>query len=112
MRAVRWLLVKILSIGFGLRHNMFLTDNSNLFVNVGLQLANVIGNEEFIVNNQPIKLESNNFGFAGGIGFKYQNRYSVELRFRTSQDLTLNYNFGNYTSSYQSSTLFFGYTIF
>ena len=102
--------LKIINVGFGIRHNMFLTDNSNLFINVGLQLANIIGNKEFIVNNQPIKLESNNFGFAAGIGFKYQKKYAVEFRFRPSQDLT--YSYGNYASSYLSSTLFFGYTIF
>ena len=79
-----------LEIPIGIRHYMFMNDNSKLFVdgflNVDFSSASNVSIEG--VNDYEGKT-SQNFGF--GAGYNYKNLFSLALRVETPQDLLDNF---------------------
>ena len=86
------------------RHYFFLTENSKLFLNAGY-VASISLNGEF--SNFKI---SNTSNFMGGAGFKFKNKYGLEVRYLTSRNLLLGYS--NYSIDYKTISLIFSYTLF
>ena len=87
----------------GIRHYLFLNKNSKLFANGSLIVD--FGSGKLL--NQTIKSKTN-FGF--GIGYKTNNKYSIELRYHTNRDLFSGYTYSY--SAYKTTSLIFGYTLF
>ena len=102
--------LKFLNLGVGAKHKMFINNNSFFFINFGLQMVNNIGDKNFDSSATAFKLDQNSFNLHGGFGFKFQNKYFIEYRLRSSLNPLVNY--GSITSSYSSSALVLGYTIF
>jgi len=98
-----------LEIPFGVRHYIFLSDKSKLFIN-GLILFDIdfksIVDFEVI---QDLDIKSSN-SIVLGFGYNYGNRYNIECRFATSRDL-LSTN-SAWSSDYQSLSFIIGYTLF
>lgn len=102
---------KSIEIPFGVRHIMFINENSKLFIN-GSIIMDFNLNSKFEFKRQwdstlDIKSGSN---FAFGFGYNYDEKYSAELRYHSSRDLLTNYSL--WDSEYNSLSLLFGYSIF
>ncbi|WP_395048325.1 tRNA modification GTPase [Flavobacterium sp.] len=105
---------KVIDAWFGVRHYMFLNDKSKLFINGAfvnsislnskIAFNNNINNANYSIDIRPATTVS--FGF----GYRYINKFSVEFRYGLEQDLLGNYR--QWYSSYNLSSLVFGYTIF
>jgi len=100
---------KSIELSLGIRHYVFLNEKSKLFFN-GAFLYD-------ISNNLVVAFESRsdleikslyNFGF--GIGYKYGDSYSLELRYETNRDLLGKYTF--WDSQYKTVAVIFGFTVF
>lgn len=97
-----------IEIPMGIRHYLFLNDNSKLFVNgsyvVDLEFDYTIEFE--IARTREFKTRDN---IALGMGYKYNDTYSVELRYYTTrQELQTNF----VTADYKTISVIFGYSLF
>lgn len=102
---------KSIEVPFGVRHYMFINENSRLFVN-GLIIMDFDLNSKFDFKRQwesslDIKSSSN---LAFGFGYNYDEKYSIELRYHSSRDLLTNYV--AWDTKYNSLSLLFGYSLF
>ncbi len=94
---------KSIELPVGLRHYLFLNNNSKIFINGSFIY-------DIVLHSQVRNLDtasSNNF--AMGIGYNYNKKYSVELRYQTKRNLTKGYVLRN--SDYKTISLIFGYTL-
>lgn len=103
-----------IEIPLSLRHYFFLNNNGKIFVNASYIFdLNSKSSLEFTrapnTNISSAKLATrSNFGF--GIGYKFRNKYSLEMRWQTSRNVTGDYVY--YNSDYKSSSIIFGYSLF
>lgn len=105
---------KVIDASFGIRHYMFLNDKSKLFIN-GAFINSISINSKIFINN---KINNTNYSIdlrpsatlSFGFGYKYLNKYSIECRYGLEQDLLRNYH--QWYSSYNLTSIIFGYTIF
>ncbi|MFT7034493.1 MAG: hypothetical protein ACJA2S_003010 [Cyclobacteriaceae bacterium] len=107
---------KSFEISIGLRHYLFLNDNSKVFFNINYY--NVVATNSYIRFNDAVDLQlesgsrlklvaGNNFAF--GVGYK-KNRSSVEFRYGHNRELLTN-NF-DWNATYRTYSLIMGYSIF
>ncbi|WP_062062347.1 outer membrane beta-barrel protein [Aquimarina longa] len=93
----------------GIRYGFYITNNSKIFIN-GAYSFNLDFSSKIESSDEAsldIKAtDSNNFIF--GLGYKYKNKYSLEVRYPTKRKM-----FGNklWDSSYSSPSFILGYTI-
>ncbi|MCU4164119.1 hypothetical protein [Carboxylicivirga caseinilyticus] len=100
---------KSVELPVGLRHYFFLNDNSKVFIN-GSFVLDFSGNSKFLFENAGDLEIKTGMNYALGLGYKFQNRYSAELRYFTNRDLFQNYM--NFSSEYKTISVIFGYTLF
>lgn len=104
-----------IELPIGIRHYFFLNNNSKLFVNGSfvLDFAGGKSNMNFAntsMRGDPTVLEiKTGVNSAFGLGYKYNNKYSLELRYFTNRNLFSNYQF--WESKYNSIAVIFGYTL-
>lgn len=98
----------------GLRHYFFINKNSKIFINASYIVnfsfnssVEYIRKDGFALKN-PEVTPSNNLGF--GFGYKYNDVYSLELRYHTSRDILS--NFQSAKTDYKSISVVFGYNLF
>lgn len=98
----------------GLRHYFFLNDNSKMFINASYifdfssnSYIELVRNDGSYINSLEIKTNNN---FAMGVGFKQNDRYSLELRYHAGREVLANYLYWN--SEFKSISLIFGYSLF
>ncbi|MFK7747854.1 MAG: tRNA modification GTPase [Kordia sp.] len=99
-------------IPLGIRHYSFINDSSKLFFNA-LYMFNITLNDELYAEQREIldtKISPKG-NLAFGIGYKYDNKYSVEFRYKTPRELLPNNPFLT-TKDYSSFAIIFGYTLF
>lgn len=104
---------KSLEIPFGIRYYFFLTQNSKIFVNTSI-VPNFSLNSsiKYYLNNlamAPVEIDSR-INLAIGIGYKYNDKFSLEMRYQTKREL-----FGKsfiWSSEYKALSVIFGYSIF
>ncbi|GHC49184.1 tRNA modification GTPase [Ulvibacter litoralis] len=103
---------KSIELPIGIRHYFFLTDNSKIFLNalyvMDLSSKSSIEytrGDNSSLNSLNIK-SGNNFAF--GIGYKFNDKYSLEVRHQTSRDILKDYVY--YNSEYNTTSLIFGYS--
>ena len=106
---------KSIELPIGVRHYLFLSDESKIFINL-------LFTADFSLNSKldytradgskhgSIEINSINNNFTLGIGYKYDNKYSIEIRNHFNRDI-LNMN-ALHTSNYNTLSLILGYTIF
>jgi hypothetical protein len=86
------LVYKTIEIPFGVRRYIFITDNSQLFLNASVALVFNSNSEVTFetptalgqINN--IKIEGTEEYFSLGLGYRFRN-YSLEARYNTNRDL-------------------------
>tara|TARA_R110002073_G_scaffold40547_1_gene114868 strand:+ start:72677 stop:73897 length:1221 start_codon:yes stop_codon:yes gene_type:complete len=98
-----------IEIPIGIRHSIFLNNNSKLFLNTSfvLDFASRSSEVDFEFSTD-LKLRTKyNLGF--GVGYKSKEKYSLELRYLTSRDVLGDYVF--WASNYNTLSLLVGYTL-
>lgn len=101
-----------IEVPLGIRHYSFISAKSKVFVNASFVYDVVLGGseityEEYNYLPRKFKLEPN-INFAFGIGYKYDNRYSLEFNYHTKRDILGK----DIKSDYKTISLIFGYTLF
>ncbi|CAI8264195.1 MAG: Uncharacterised protein [Bacteroidota bacterium] len=93
-----------IELPIGVRHYLFLNDNSKVFIN-GLFNYDVVLNDS--VRNFDA---ASSLNFAMGVGYNFNKRYGVEFRYHTSRDVLNDYL--SWSSDYKTISVIFGYTLF
>lgn len=92
-----------IELPIGIRHYIHLNNESKFFAN-----------GSFIIdysNGKVIGLDvKSGFNLGFGVGYKKNDKYSVELRYHTNRNLF--YNYLNVYSNYKTMSLIFSYTLF
>ncbi len=93
-----------------LRHYFFLKNNSKIFINVSyiLDLSSK-SSIEFSGKYKPLEIKTRT-NMAFGIGYKKNDRYSLELRYQTNREILSDYTYWN--SEYGTLSIVFGYSLF
>ncbi|GGZ21772.1 hypothetical protein GCM10007049_13160 [Echinicola pacifica] len=103
-----------IELPFALRHYFFINPESKIFVNGGPVFD--FGLNSYLQYLRPDGSEYNyndligNVNLAIGSGYKYKDRYSLELRYFTSRILLG--KVVSYESKYHAFSVIFGYTLF
>ncbi|WP_298546280.1 tRNA modification GTPase [uncultured Aquimarina sp.] len=104
-----------IEIPLTIRHYFFLNNNSKIFINASYVID--ISSKSSIhftrndgSNINSLEVESRN-NFALGIGYKQNDKYSLEVRYQTDRDILGNY-VRSWSSKYKTLSIIFGYSIF
>lgn len=95
------------------RHYSFINNNSKIFLNASIifdftNKASIVKKlDNIIINDLEI---ASNLNFAFGAGYKFKNKYSAEIRFYSKRNVVN--QLIDWTSSYNSTSLILGYTLF
>ncbi|MBL6666218.1 MAG: tRNA modification GTPase [Flavobacteriaceae bacterium] len=98
----------------GLRHYFYLNNNSKIFINASyiFDLSSK-SSIEFTRNDgsnlNSLEIETRN-NLAMGIGYKQNDRYSLEIRYQTNREILGNYL--SWNSEYKTLSIIFGYSLF
>ncbi|UCA59617.1 PorT family protein [Chryseobacterium rhizoplanae] len=99
---------KSLEIPLGIRHYLFLNDRSKIFLNAAYAIG-VNLNSSLKFNREELEVASA-YNFVFGAGYKYNDKFSAEVRVGTSRNLLRNYI--SIDSDYKTVSLILGYTLF
>ncbi|WP_156950099.1 porin family protein [Maribacter antarcticus] len=101
-----------IEIPLGVRHYMFLSKNSKLFINMAYTMDFTIKTEFEFTRADETVLRSGDFrtfgSFSGGFGYKYLDKFSLEFRLLTLSHRTILFA----DSEFNSYSVIFGYTLF
>lgn len=100
---------KSIELPIGVRHYMFLNQESKLFVNAAFLFDFHISGEKILYDYSNDRSISSGGNFALGLGYKYK-KYSAEFRYHSARNL-LN-GTPNSKGDYNTSSIIFGYTLF
>lgn len=103
-----------IEVPIGVRHYLYLSQKSKLFVNAAFVIDLVLNssitydpaNDSTI---EPIEIQSA-ANLAVGLGYKFNNKYSAEIRYQSSRNLAS--GFVNLDSKYETTSFIIGYSIF
>ncbi len=99
---------KAIEMQIGMRYYFNMMKNTRLFLNGGFLFEIELGSEMVYRNSSNFGM-GNSLGFAGGVGFKFQN-LSLEFRQQSSRDLLA--STANAEGKFICSSLILGYTLF
>jgi hypothetical protein len=105
---------KSVELPIGVRHYFYLNDKSKLYANISYVFE--IQNNSYVRffekdNTLLEELEvSSGMNMALGIGYKYNNNYSIEIRYNTSRNIIGSYL--SWYSDYRTVSVIFGYSFF
>lgn len=101
---------KSVDLPIGVRYYLYSNNNSKLFMNASYIMSIAIKSKITYDNGGDFPISSNaNSGF--GLGYKYKDKLSIELRYHTDRNVLDKY--GSWTSSYKVPlSVIFGYSIF
>ena len=105
---------KSLEVNFGLRHYMYLKKKDvKFFVNALIFINSDVNTQLDIQNRIPFSTEvDNSFNLAFGIGCKYRERFSLELRYLPSRNTLTDLSEATWFTDVTSLSVVFGYSIF
>ena len=98
-----------IELPIGLRHYFFLNEQSKLFVN-GAFILDFIDDAFIYFNDVPTFKLNAILNYGLGVGYQYNNRFGVELRYHTNRELIK--DFASWSSNYQTVSFIFGYSLF
>ncbi len=99
-----------IEVPLGIRYYMYLNDDSKIFINAAFVPVFNIDSEVYLQYYDDIGLSDKTY-FAGGVGFKYKDKYSAEFRVGTMRDIIEDRETRWY-SEFQTVSFIIGYTIF
>lgn len=100
---------KSIELPIGVRHYFHINDTSKIFANVSYIVSANLKSSKISTEYYPAEMSSGN-SVSLGVGYKYNNKYSLEFRYFTSRELMKNYV--DKTADYKAFSLLFGYTLF
>ncbi len=98
-----------IELPIGLRHYFFLNEQSKLFVN-GAFILDFIDDAFIYFNDVPTFKLNAILNYGLGVGYQYNDRFGVELRYHTNRELIK--DFASWSSNYQTVSFIFGYSLF
>ncbi len=101
---------KSLEIPLGVRYHMFLSDKGKIFINAALVSDFPVSSHLTYANSAPLELGFNVSG-AFGLGYKHNDRVSLEVRYLTDREVLAMDNFVSNVSRFGGFSLNFGYNI-
>lgn len=103
-----------IEIPISLRHYFFLNEDSKIFINVSFIFESRLKNSaEFTRKDHSnlYSLDIKSTPHAGlGLGYKYNDKYSLELRYQMKRNVLSNYAY--WDSDYHNTSIIFGYSLF
>lgn len=99
---------KSIEILTGIRHYFFLNENSKIFINGSLMFDISMDSVIDFESATDLEIKSRN-NVVFGLGYKYKDRYSLELRYKTKH-LLGEYFF--WSSNHKIFSVIFGYSLF
>jgi len=100
---------KSIEIPVGIRHYFFLNENSKIFIN-GSFIIDFSSNSIIdFSSGTDLEIKTRN-NQAFGIGYKHNDKYSLELRYQTSREILGDYI--SWSSDYNTLSVIFGYSLF
>ncbi|QNM86651.1 hypothetical protein H9W90_05905 [Polaribacter pectinis] len=96
-----------IEIPIGVKHYMFINQNSKLFLDGAYVIDFPISSSSDFNNSANLEIDSSpsvNLGF----GYSHKNKYSVEVRYYLTRDLSDNYQF--WRTKYSSASIILGYS--
>lgn len=105
---------KSLEVNFGLRHYMYLKKKDVKFFVNGLIFLNTDFNTQLELQSRiPFSTEvDSSFNLALGIGCKYKERFSLEIRHLPTRNILTDLSQETWYTDFQSLSIVFGYSIF
>ncbi|RZN79222.1 MAG: hypothetical protein EVB11_12790 [Winogradskyella sp.] len=97
---------KVIEIPIGLRHYFYLNNKSKLFINAAFVVSNDLSDSIEYGISPDLDVRSGTSGLIG-LGFNYNNKFSVEARLYFPRDITSTYPFFN--SPLSISSIILGY---
>lgn len=103
-----------IELPFSLRHYLFLTKNSKIFINVSYVFDFETSSSIEFKRADYSKIDvlevnsRNNFGF--GLGYKFYDKYSLEVRYQPNRNILGEYLF--WQSNYNKVSIIVGYSFF
>ena len=105
---------KSIELPLGVRYYIYFNNQSKLFANLSYVLdftknstIKFLRNDGSMLSELEIRARMN---FALGIGYKYKDRYSLEIRYYTKRNILGEYLYWN--SDYRTISILFGYSLF
>lgn len=106
-----------IEVPLSLRHYFFFNKSSKLFINASYVLDFSFNStisfkspDNFVYDNLKLKSKGN---FALGIGYKFEDKYSMEMRYQFDRDiLPITVNNFVWDAKYNAISVIFGYTLF
>ena len=104
---------KSVEIPVGVRHHFFIDKSSSIFVNASLiydinSKSTIEMTRKDGTHKESLDIQSKT-NYALGLGYRYNSRYSIEMRYQTARNLLGTINWG---SEYKTVSVIFGYTLF
>jgi len=93
----------------GIRHFIFLNDKNSIFINSSF-LMDFAQNSSIDYDNGTSWEIKSRFNFLGGIGLRYQNRFSLEVRYLTNREILSQYRIRE--GKYSGISIIVGYRLF
>ena len=92
-----------ISVPIGVRHYMYINNNSKIFLNMGYAISFNQKEHVFYENSYQVELElSNSPNFFFGAGFAYK-KFSLEARYNTTRDLLREFFF--FSSEFKTTSI-------
>lgn len=98
-----------IEIPLGIRHYFFINDTSKIFINASYIFDKATSSKIDFETSSDLEIVSRN-NLAFGFGYKYNDKYSAELRYHTGRELLSNLTF--WSSEYNTISFILGYSIF
>lgn len=105
---------QLIEMPVGVRHYLYFNDNSRLFLNLSFvfnydpdSTIDFFRQNGSMLSSLEIKAPVN---YAMGAGYKFKDKYSIEMRYYTSRELLGRYY--SWSSDYKSVSVILGYTLF
>ena len=103
-----------IEVPIGIRHYMYLNDNSKLFLNASYVIdldpdatMDFYRQDNTLHSSLEVKTRGN---VAFGVGYKFKDTYGIELRYNTSREILGNYSY--WRSDYKTISMVLGYSFF
>ena len=100
---------KSIEILLGIRHYFFFNSYSRLFANINYGRVLNLNSKIMLKDSEDLDISTRSY-VTFGLGYKYQNKYSLELRYTLNRQILTDYVY--WSSQYNSLSVIFGYTIF
>ncbi len=95
----------------GLRHYLFLNDNSKIYLNASIIVVFQLDSTVRMFDGYDFEFESGT-NFALSIGYKFKNKFAIEYQYKANEQLDFDRGTIHQTTNFNSMALILGYSLF